>query len=135
MRHKRPSDRDYDVGYGKPPKATRFQPGQSGNSRGRPKGSKSGKSLLEQTLDEIVILNEGKVARRMTKREAFFKALVARALKHDRFAALLIKWMEKYDLMKPNVPLDTIKVVFVDAEPQEDDDDIPPSEPTLNHRL
>jgi hypothetical protein len=123
MRRKRPSHRDYDVGYGKPPKASRFQPGQSGNSRGRPKGSKNGNSLLEQTLDEIVTLNEGGVAKRMTKREAFFKALVARALKHERFAALLIKTMEKYDLMKPTVPLDTIKLMFVDGEPQDDDDD------------
>lgn len=30
---------DYDVGYGKPPKHTRFQPGQSGNSGGRPRGA------------------------------------------------------------------------------------------------
>ena len=30
---------DYDVGYGKPPKHTRFSKGQSGNSRGRPKVS------------------------------------------------------------------------------------------------
>jgi hypothetical protein len=49
-----------------------------------------------------------------------------RAFKNDRFAALLMKMMEKYDLMKPTVPLDTIKLVFVDAEPPDDDDDIPP---------
>ena len=29
--------RDYEIGYGKPPKQTRFKPGQSGNPRGRPK--------------------------------------------------------------------------------------------------
>jgi Family of unknown function (DUF5681) len=34
------SPADYDVGYGKPPKTTQFQPGQSGNRRGRPKGAK-----------------------------------------------------------------------------------------------
>ena len=28
---------DYDVGYAKPPVATQFKPGQSGNPRGRPK--------------------------------------------------------------------------------------------------
>ena len=29
---------DYAVGYARPPKATKFQPGQSGNSTGRPRG-------------------------------------------------------------------------------------------------
>jgi len=28
--------RDYEVGYGKPPRDTRFKEGQSGNPRGRP---------------------------------------------------------------------------------------------------
>ncbi len=32
--------RDYEVGYGKPPSRTRFRSGQSGNPRGRPKGTK-----------------------------------------------------------------------------------------------
>ena len=31
--------RDYEVGYGKPPKSTRFRKGQSGNPAGRRKGS------------------------------------------------------------------------------------------------
>ena len=28
---------DYEVGYGKPPKHSRFKPGQSGNPKGRPR--------------------------------------------------------------------------------------------------
>jgi hypothetical protein len=36
---------DYEVGYAKPPVKTRFAPGQSGNPRGRPKGSKNRKGL------------------------------------------------------------------------------------------
>ena len=34
-------ERHYEVGYGKPPVATRFQPGQSGNPLGRSKGSRN----------------------------------------------------------------------------------------------
>ena len=124
MRRKKPSHGEYDVSYGKPPKATRFQPVQSANSRGRPRGSKNAKLLLEQTLDEIVIVSDGAVPKRMTKREAFFKPLVTRAFKNDRFAALLIKRMEKHDLMMPNPSIDTLKVVFVDAE-SADDSDVP----------
>ena len=33
--------KDYEVGYGKPPKANQFPPGQSGNRNGRPKGSRN----------------------------------------------------------------------------------------------
>jgi len=29
---------DYPVGYGRPPKSNQFQPGQSGNLGGRPRG-------------------------------------------------------------------------------------------------
>lgn len=34
-----PRPADYDVGYGKPPVASRFQPGRSGNPRGRKRGT------------------------------------------------------------------------------------------------
>jgi len=37
---------DYGVGFGKPPEATRFKPGQSGNPRGRPKGAKTKKDKI-----------------------------------------------------------------------------------------
>ena len=35
----------YEVGYGKPPKATRFKPERSGNPKGRPRGSRTGRML------------------------------------------------------------------------------------------
>jgi hypothetical protein len=36
------ADDRYEVGFGKPPKHTRFQKGRSGNPKGPPKGSKNG---------------------------------------------------------------------------------------------
>lgn len=33
------SQADYRVGYGRPPRRHRLKPGQSGNPKGRPKGS------------------------------------------------------------------------------------------------
>jgi hypothetical protein len=54
----RPASPHYEVGYGRPPVETRFKPGQSGNPRGRPKGSKNRPrppALNEERLKAIVI--------------------------------------------------------------------------------
>jgi hypothetical protein len=57
-----PSTRtDYDVGYSKPPAATRFQPGQSGNPSGRRKGSIKKRPVLPALNDErlkTIVLEE-----------------------------------------------------------------------------
>src|SRR3954451_2265125 len=57
-----PSTRtDYDVGYAKPPTATRFQPGRSGNPSGRRKGSSKNGPVLPALNDErlkTIILEE-----------------------------------------------------------------------------
>ena len=42
------------VGYGSPPVSTRFKPGESGNRRGRPKGSKSLAQVLREALERRV---------------------------------------------------------------------------------
>ena len=77
----------YEVGYGKPPKRTRFQPGKSGNPRGRPKGTKNLKTDLMEELGEKILVREGEHARQVSKQRALVKALLARALKGDVRAA------------------------------------------------
>jgi len=42
---------DYEVGYGKPPKHSRWKPGESGNPRGKEKGHKGLKTDLEAELN------------------------------------------------------------------------------------
>src|SRR5690348_4251697 len=74
MAHDKESD--YEVGYGKPPRHTRFPKGQSGNPRGRPKGAKNFKILLSEALDEPVAVTENGGRRKVTKREAIVKQLV-----------------------------------------------------------
>lgn len=48
----------YDVGYGKPPKDTRFKAGQSGNPKGRPKGSKNKRPGMHEERMKDLILDE-----------------------------------------------------------------------------
>lgn len=48
----------YEVGYGKPPKKTRFKPGQSGNPRGRPRGAKTKRPKMHEERMKDIILDE-----------------------------------------------------------------------------
>jgi len=53
-----PNQSDYDVGFGKPPRDSRFKPGASGNPRGRPKGAKNKRPALNEERLKDIILDE-----------------------------------------------------------------------------
>ena len=74
---------DYEVGYGKPPKHTRFKPGQSGNPKGRPKGVRNLSKLIEEELSCRVSLKENGRTRHVTKQTAFVKSFVNYAVKGE----------------------------------------------------
>ena len=76
-------ERDYEVGYGKPPRHTRFELGRSGNPRGRPPGAKYMKTLLSKALNELVVVTEPGGRRKVSKREAIVTQLVNRSAKAD----------------------------------------------------
>ena len=80
------AERDYEVGYGKPPQGTRFVPGRSGN----PSGKRKAKPTLSQRLDRIwaetVSVTEGGRTRKLTKEEVFLRQLVNKAITGDRHA-------------------------------------------------
>lgn len=74
---------DYEVGYGKPPKHTQFKPGQSGNPRGRPKGSKNFKSDLLDVLNKPVQIAENGRKRKISSQLATLLRLREKALAGD----------------------------------------------------
>ena len=88
---------DYEVGYGKPPKANRFQPGESGNRSGRPKKPRSSNELFEHIMSEkITIVIRGR-RRKATMKEVLIRQLVAEGLKGNQRAlkALLNRESER----------------------------------------
>ena len=106
----------YVVGYKRPPRHTRFQPGVSGNPSGRRKGSKNIRSIFEKILGEEISLREGSVTKKITKAEAVVRSLVISAMKGDsRSQQNLFRLAEQIgQFVEPPVPLQRIERVIVD---------------------
>lgn len=81
---------DYEVGYGKPPRHTQFQPGKSGNPNGRPKRTKDLQKLFERELDKTMKITEGGRVKTIPVAEVFVKSVMSAALKGDRDARKLL---------------------------------------------
>ena len=87
------SNKTYDVGYKKPPKATRFPKGTSGNPGGKPKKVTPefdlGKVLQSIDNEEIIIPIDGK-RKRMTRAEIRLRQLFTQGIKGDLTASRLL---------------------------------------------
>jgi len=81
---------DYEVGYGRPPAASRFKPGQSGNPRGRPKGGQSIGQALQRALSDKVGLRTQNGTRRVMVQEAIVRRIVHDATNGDTKAQRLL---------------------------------------------
>jgi hypothetical protein len=87
-RPKRATETDYAVGYRKPPLATRFKAGQSGNPIGRPKNCATLKTIIRQALTQKLVVREGERTRTISKVEGVVLRQVESALKGSDRAAL-----------------------------------------------
>ena len=75
-----------DVGYGKPPKATRFRKGRSGNPRGRPSGDENLLSVFKRLATKRIRIREGDKSRTITMADAVILQNYKAALQKDQIA-------------------------------------------------
>lgn len=103
-----PDGRNYAIGYGKPPVATRFKPGQSGNPKGRPRGAKGIKTLARQIMSEKVAVRTPQGEKRISKIEALLHKGVEQALKGNArlFAHMVSLYAEAVPEIAATTPAD-----------------------------
>jgi Family of unknown function (DUF5681) len=89
--HSAESEDGYEVGYGKPPKNTRFKTGQSGNPRGRRRGQRNLRTVVKEVLKETITIREGERTRTISRLDAIVRVTINNALKGDvkAFAAFI----------------------------------------------
>lgn len=84
-------DKDYEIGYGKPPTSTRFKKGRSGNPNGRPKGVRNFSTDLDDVLSGKVTVTKNGKPMKVSSQSATLMRLREKALSGDlRAMALLI---------------------------------------------
>ena len=129
------------VGYGHPPEAHRFAPGQSGNPRGRPKGTTSKTPaqppdrLTQIVLEEaarLITVREGDRTVTMSMQQALIRRLFVDAVKGDPRAQRLV--LEAVALSQDEAPrtaeqpMPPFKIVIVDPEPRQPEKDRRPED-------
>jgi len=90
------------VGYRRPPVNRQFKPGQSGNPRGRPKGSKNFPTMFAEAMSRPVTVRDkkGKI-RTLSKQELMVEVMVNKAVAGDPKAfAAVIQFAEKFEVFK-----------------------------------
>lgn len=76
----------YDVGYGKPPRNSRFKKGQSGNPSGKKTARRTLDDDLVDVLSKIVTVNENGRPVKMTIQRLMLKVAATKAAKGDAAA-------------------------------------------------
>lgn len=108
------SRKDYEIGYGRPPKATRWKTGQSPN----PGGRSSRRSVDDaETINKLLLMpvkvTVNGVSKRVPALQAIVEQLSNKAIAGDRRArAVYLRWRE----LAPRVGHGTVEITFADSD-------------------
>jgi hypothetical protein len=118
IRETRRPGSDYDVGYCKPPKHSRFAPGRTGNPKGRRKGARNFRTDIRAILRALVTVTRNGKSRRLPTQEAVLLRLCERALAGDtraldRFIALARTYNDQEPVEAGGLAADDVTVLEV----------------------
>ena len=108
------SSKDYEIGHGRPPKATQWKKGQSAN----PGGRSSPRSISLFEMIDALLLTSVKITRDgESKRVAVLKVILEqlwnKAITGDpRARAVFLRWLE----LAPQVADRTVEITFADSD-------------------
>lgn len=95
---------NYEIGYMKPPRETRFKPGQSGNKAGRPKSGKNTYKLLDDLLNQgALVMKDGKNVRINKKTMSLLQLVNAAAKGNIKALQMLLPHMLAVDARNENL--------------------------------
>jgi len=112
---------EYEVGYKRPPKHFQFKEGHSGNPKGRPKGSKNLRTVLDEIFNQKVQIHQGGNSYQVTIIEAIVRRLANDALNGDKRAAdlLIRKWVNYFPELADPKDNPKLKLVFLTKDQDE----------------
>jgi len=111
----------YGVGRGRPPKHTQFQKGESGNPKGRPKGARNLRKVLEECLLAPMPMAVNGKQVRMTTAEVLIKKMITEMGKGNMPAArILMELMLHVDARTPAPANDAAPEAADELEPDDD---------------
>lgn len=108
----------YKIGKGRPPPQHQWKSGQSGNPRGRPKGSKNLDTILTGILNEKIRYTKNGAERTTTVREAILKRIGQKALNGDLKSADYLLTRDA-EIARKNPPSLREKIDFESLPPKE----------------